>query len=130
METTPLVPVQSSNPIDAFIAYLEKNHQYINQVYIFFAVISVVLVFMFDGLFPALFAGLFTTISTLIGLWIIGWLNTTSGGKYHLFGWILVGMSIASTTNQLLSYLVAKPKQVVEEKAMEAFRSFQRSQKY
>lgn len=111
----------SSNPVDSFINYLSKNHQYINQVYIFFAVISVVLVALFDGFFSSVFAGIFTFISTLIGLWIIGWLNTSNEGKYRLFGWILVGMSIVSVINQLFSRIMAKPKQAVEMKVKQAF---------
>jgi ABC-type Fe3+-siderophore transport system permease subunit len=116
-----------SNPIESFIAYLEKNHQYINQVYIFFAVISVVLVFLFEGFIPAIVSGFFTFIGALIALWIINWLNTSNQGKYHLFGWILVGMSIYGSVSYIINHFTAKPVQAATEKTVQAFRNFQRS---
>lgn len=119
----------ASNVIDNFINYLDANHQYINQVYIFFAIIYVVLVLLFDGFLPAIFSSIFTVITTFIGLWIINWLNTSNEGKYRLFGWILVGLSIISVINQLISGLIAKPKEAIEMKVQEAFISFMKYQK-
>jgi ABC-type Fe3+-siderophore transport system permease subunit len=115
-------PVKSnSNPILTFINFLDKNHSYINEVYVFFAVISVVLVLLFEGFIPALFTGLFTIIGVFIGLLIINWLNTSNNGKFRLYGWILVGISIFNLFNQLIGYIVAGPRKVAVQKIKEKF---------
>lgn len=112
------------NPINDFINYLDKNHKNIDQVYIFLAVIYVVLAIIFIGFFKGLRIGLSTLITTSIGIWVIHWLNRYENGKYHLFGWILVAMSMFSVFGQITNFIFAKPRQVAEQITQEAFRSF------
>lgn len=91
--------------MDSFLNILESNHMYIDQVYIFIAVIYLVLVLLFEGFGKLIITGIITLITTVIGLYIIKWLNTSNYGKYHLFGWILVVLSSISTFSYLLSKL-------------------------